>query len=466
MAITATFYTFSKKKNSTARPSGGTNRSIYIKDPSSVLNPRIELSGSNPYAGNYCYISSFDRYYFVSDWISDHGMWQASLTVDVLASWRSSIMASSQYVARSGSKKNSYIIDSAYPMTNEITFDTYDFATKPFNTLRYIIGIANGHSSDKVGGLEYYNLNAGEVMLNLFPKLLGNVSYLGSEAAFGLTDTIMKALVNPLQYIGECYILPYDIGGNTLDNLYAGWWMVDTDYGYPILTNNDLLTRHLIKSYTNIVLPHHPQRLLGEYLDGEPYRRMRLDAGPFGIIPLDSTLIANCSSIDINIYGDFKGNCEMQISDHVNGDIIARYYANVAIPVSITQIGNSPSSIVGTATGVTELAAGTISVNPAGVIDGAIHSIKSSEGFLFPQAQGHASVGSLDAILEDWRVVCEFHHIVDTEPGILGSPLCENVILNTISGYTQLVDPVVNWACYESEHDQLVSILTSGFYLE
>lgn len=466
MSITATFYTFAKRKNSTARPTVGTNRSIFLKDPTSVLSPQIELSSSSPVTFNYVYIPTFDRYYFISDWVSDHGLWRASCSVDVLASWRTSIMNSSQYVARSASKRNSDIIDSAYPMTNKVTFDTYDFNVNPFSTLRYIIGIANGHSSDKVGGLEYYNLTGGEVMLNLFPKLLGNVSYLGSEAAFGLTDNIMKALVNPLQYVGECYILPYNIGGNTVDNLYAGWWMIDTDYGYPILTNSDMLSRHLIKEYTAINLPHHPQRILGEYLDCEPFRRLRLDAGPFGMIPLDSTLISNCASIDIRIYGDFKGNCEMQILDHVEGDIIARYYANVAIPISITQIGNSPTALIGTAAGITELGAGAASVNPAGVIDGAVHSIKSSEGFLFPQSQGHSSIGSLDAILEPWRVVGEFHHIVDTEPGLLGSPLCENVILNTLSGYTQIVDPDIEFECYDSEHDELVSLMTSGFFLE
>ena len=94
MAITATFYTFSKRKNSTGRPSGGSSNNIYIKDPSSVLNPQIMLETSNPTAYNYCYIPTFDRYYFISDWISDHGMWQANCVVDVLASWKNSINSS------------------------------------------------------------------------------------------------------------------------------------------------------------------------------------------------------------------------------------------------------------------------------------------------------------------------------------------------------------------------------------
>lgn len=469
MSIPITFYTFGKRKNSTKLVNvSGTQYSCNIKEPCSVLNPVIELNGGNKSPWNYCYIHAFERYYFITDWIADHGMWYAHCTCDVLASWRTQILASAQYVSRSGNKSNPYIIDSVYPMTNKVTYSTYSFPSRPFlqegTDLRYVVGIASGNSVDKVGGLTYFNLSYGEMKYNLLPKLLGDASYLGTQA--GITDTIMKAMVNPLSYIGESFCLGYNPGGDTVANLYAGWWMIDTTYSYHIFNNNDMLSRHLIESYTNVNLPLHPQTSSGSYLNCEPYRRLRLDAGPFGMIALDSTAIANCSSVDFNIYGDIKGNCELQICDHTSGDILSRYYADTSVPISLTQIGNSPSSIIGVATGAAELTAGAVTVNPAGVIDGAVNGIKSAEGYLFPQSTGSASVGSFDSLLEPWRVVAEFRHIVDTEPGLLGHPLCENWILSNCTGYTQIVDPDVDFACYDSEHDQIVSFMEGGFYIE
>ena len=87
MSITATFFTHSKKLNSMKLPTGGTNISIVIKDPSSVLNPSIILDRSNPTSFNSVRIPTFNRYYWITDWVSDHGMWIANCSVDVLNSW-------------------------------------------------------------------------------------------------------------------------------------------------------------------------------------------------------------------------------------------------------------------------------------------------------------------------------------------------------------------------------------------
>ena len=43
MSFNATFYTFSKKLNSTKQPSGGSNYQIELKDSSGMLNPTIKL---------------------------------------------------------------------------------------------------------------------------------------------------------------------------------------------------------------------------------------------------------------------------------------------------------------------------------------------------------------------------------------------------------------------------------------
>ena len=56
MSFNARFFTFSKKINSTKRPSGGSSYSIILKAPSGVLDPVIQLDigqDGNPTAYNW-----------------------------------------------------------------------------------------------------------------------------------------------------------------------------------------------------------------------------------------------------------------------------------------------------------------------------------------------------------------------------------------------------------------------------
>ena len=99
--MNVTFYTFSKRVNSTAQPVSGTDYTVILKEPSSVISPRLDLiwSGTgSPTAFNYAYISDFGRYYWVTNWEYHDRKWTCSLTVDELASWKTEIWSSGKYV--------------------------------------------------------------------------------------------------------------------------------------------------------------------------------------------------------------------------------------------------------------------------------------------------------------------------------------------------------------------------------
>ena len=64
--MTGTLYTVSKKPNSTARPGGtGTPVSFVLKGACSVQAPVFTMK-ERP-AGNYLYVPSFSRYYWITD---------------------------------------------------------------------------------------------------------------------------------------------------------------------------------------------------------------------------------------------------------------------------------------------------------------------------------------------------------------------------------------------------------------
>ena len=116
--MNVTFYSFSKRVNSTARPSGGTSYGVTLKEGCSVLRPSIRLiwrSGGSPAGWNYAYIPDFGRYYWVTNWSYDERQWTADLSVDVLASYKNGIGSSSQYVTRSASEYDGDVTDGLYP---------------------------------------------------------------------------------------------------------------------------------------------------------------------------------------------------------------------------------------------------------------------------------------------------------------------------------------------------------------
>ena len=98
----ATFYQFAKRTNSTKLPSGGQGFGIDLKAPCNIIDPEIKIATqSDPTGFNYCYLPTFSRYYWVKNWTYSDGLWNASLTVDTLASYRDQIGNSTEYVVRS-----------------------------------------------------------------------------------------------------------------------------------------------------------------------------------------------------------------------------------------------------------------------------------------------------------------------------------------------------------------------------
>ena len=113
--MTATFWSnFSKRNNSTKQPSGsGTSYTVYLKDNVSVLAPVFRIEGID-LTVTYCQWNG--RYYFVRDIVlSNNAIYEVHCEIDPMATWKSAIGSSSQYVLRSASQSDGTIVDMFYP---------------------------------------------------------------------------------------------------------------------------------------------------------------------------------------------------------------------------------------------------------------------------------------------------------------------------------------------------------------
>lgn len=480
MAISVTFYNFTKKKNSTKQPTGqGTTFSCVLKEPCTILNPVIELQTSSPVTYNYCLITAFDsRYYYVDDWESDHGRWIAHLTVDALASWRASILNSSQYVVRSGSNVNPYVQDSLYPMTSKRSFDVEDLGSF-FNkdNEKYILSVSNmdDTSGSKINGLQYMIFNKTQ-MVNLMAVLLSQDYFgLGSvETAFGITFAVLRSICNPLAYIGNAYILPFTPQQGdtvTLNNVRVGWWTLSNYQGTRPAAISSSVNRILYSSTKQITINKHPQIGLSSriYLNYAPYVHRTLYAGCFGNISLDDNVIAQLlgsnSSITINckVDVDYLGHAILYLIEPTSGVIIERRECNVAIPVPLTQSKSDPTGAIDSVVGASVGAAVGGSL-PLGITSG----VKDAVDSIIPKMQTIGSQGSMIDIYENWTFQSEYRYISDdnSAANLEGNALCETKTLNSLSGYCLVDKPVLSIAGYGPEHEEIISYMSGGFFIE
>ena len=168
------YFEYSKKSNSTVLPtqqqsSVAVTESCVLKDRSTILNPVLQFNfGSSMQSAvhgyNYAYIPQWKRYYYITNWLYDHGLWVAYLSVDVLASWRTRILENGAYILRSDSNYDPDIVDTTYPAkyhTSTATEPNFvaNTAVSPFSatssTGSYVLGIIAPNS---ITGVKYYAL--------------------------------------------------------------------------------------------------------------------------------------------------------------------------------------------------------------------------------------------------------------------------------------------------------------------
>ncbi len=486
MVVSIILYNFSKKHNSTARPSGGTTFSCYLKDPCSVLNPQIRLSTDNPRTYNYAYIPMFGRYYFITDWVSDHNQWICSMSVDVLASFKDGILASSQYVLRSASSINPRIADANYPIDtlNDLRTTRVGVLKNPFfDTARYILSISNGSTDAKINGVQYLCCNQDQLNAIIYGVLNDQSAYWDASGTSGVDNSIFRSIVNPLQYIGEAYMLPCAPADAYLSNvsgLKVGSWTLPYSGTQLKAINNSWMNDALGYIYSksvDITLPVHPQFAThGQYMAARPYSQYWLYAGVFGVVALDTSYLTDAENlidsfdITINVRVDMKGNAVLSVTggEDVLGVAVtmAKRYTNVAVQIPLTQTKNN---ILSWAAGAVGVVGSIASGNAGGAIQGAAGLVSGLDS-LFPKTEMQGVQGSASAIYENWFIQSEFHEVVcrggQLATNIIGAPLCETVQLSTLSGFCQTAAPWIALDCYEPEFNMITSFMTDGFYID
>lgn len=118
-----------------------------FRENCSIIDPvfTIEDFGSfNPATANYCYISSFGRYYYINNIVViSNKIYEVHCHVDVLMSFKSGIRANSAVISRQENKSNAnlYLQDGAFKQLSNPNYNIIKFPNG-FGNQHFILVVA------------------------------------------------------------------------------------------------------------------------------------------------------------------------------------------------------------------------------------------------------------------------------------------------------------------------------------
>ena len=230
MPMQVKFGTFIKDLSSTQLPTSVTFTEFdcQLKDSCSIESPVLIIKTANDNINwNYAHIPMWNRYYFIGDRIiQPDGRTTLVLVEDYLASWRTSIINSSAWVARSAKRSLiDYTLDDelAYHnnniYTNSHTIDNSYFVGDGGTYIVSIAGITADDLDETPCGLRYIAMNA-EQMQNFIYKCYEYQSVAGDSFREAMNSknadmaSLATSFFSPLDYVTGIRYFPISYTGS------------------------------------------------------------------------------------------------------------------------------------------------------------------------------------------------------------------------------------------------------------
>ena len=461
------FSGFSKEHNSTKQPSGGTVVNCYLKDDTSLINPVFVLDSAN-FSVNYVQWGS--RYYFVDDVVSiRNSTVELHCSVDAMASWKSLIGASSQYVTRSASQYNPRVIDALYPCKAGETIDVTTLSNLDSDFFDkdgcYVVGVVGQGGVES--GITYYAFNnlLGDDF-GAFVDYLFQGNYLDAPTT-EVSLELQKELVNPFQYVVSCMWFPMALSGS-LEDVKFGYWTATGVKGMKLSGKGTIA-----RAYTSgaVSLPRHPQQAsLGQFVNGAPYTEHTLTVYTFGDIEIPAEYTVQSGTIYVNLYVDIITGVGMLTVANDEQYAFLRTFGQVGVQVQLSQLTTPfiTSAIAGKASQLSPMFEGVKSAEglDIGNIFGSIAGIGDGLKAKGSRVNSMGSFGTRIAYNYPARVTTSFREVVNTDPEHNGRPLMQRVTISSLSGFIKVENPDVDIPATTQEKDIIANYMRSGFYYE
>lgn len=468
--MTVTFYSgFSKRKNSTKRPTGGTAKTVTLKENTSLQRPAFLVS-SVTWSWNYC--TAWQFYYYVTDIVAEgNGLYRVECEVDVMASFKVEIGSYSTLIARAASDQDYYVMDSLYPAKAGPT-TKYANVTNPglFTNDRSAGCIVMGTIGQN--GQRVYVMSPSAFAtfcFRLFPDLQdsgGNpvnfVDWISAE----ISQAIAGGLQTILQNITFLRWVPVSFSAissllTSVSHVYIGNWDMITP-AYELAGSTVARISSTLLSFPD----RDDAGARGKWLYMAPFGYYSVYIPPFGMITVDgSFLVPSGRQITCDMLCNvMTGNLTMRLYYSLGNSspkMIGVYNANIGFEM---KVGGASYNLGGVASGAVSAAANLLAENYVGVVGSMASAAKS-------MVPGGAQVGGgvsgpAPDLTENWYVYATYYDPIEENQAELGRPLGKVKTISSLSGYIQCANAQISLMGFEQEMDKVNGILNSGFFYE
>lgn len=443
-------YSFLKKENSTAQPITGKEFVGELLPTCSITAPVIKFGTiKNPQGFNYAYIPLFSRYYWVNDWNFTGAFWAASMSTDVLATYRDQIGRSTQYILRSAAEHDGAVIDSLFPLKPQpvITVNHGSLGWSD-SAVTYVVGIIG-----KAGAGTFYYSFTPTAFASFAQNLFGPENYTGDDGLpADITLDYFKAQFNPLQYLTTCRAYPFPVVGQAGGIIPVGWIELAKPDGCSRLPDQN------VKFSFSIPGANHPDIAEGSFYNCRPYTQVVLTVPCFGQMELSASDLGgggvNC---EISLFPP-TGDAILTVSNSAGKPI---YRTRSCIGANV-QVNQFTKNYAGFAAGV----AGTITSALTGNFIGAASGVASAAGSIMPQMTSSGSTETLAECAIKPSLTYRFFRSVEHDNENHGAPLCKPRQISKLPGYILCENPEVAINGTADESTTIKQYMTGGFYFE
>lgn len=470
---TITAYTgFSKRKNSTKQPTGGTPITATLKDDVSMVQPIFIVQGNT---FTYNYIQFAGRYYFVDDVVSlRNNLTEIHCNIDVLATYKSAIQSTFAYVlyyTHTNTEITDHRLSVKTTQTTESENGSFDYFGVGFTHVLTTVG------EDHVNSYKLNLSEIKEIVSNTFFDSLdqelsdvpaidtSSVESAISDAGRFIVDLLKSAAIAST-YVGKltdcirnCYVLPIDPAawGGSLESVYLG--RCDTGkQGYVVGASDRVL-----HDSATVAIPWQAT----DWRRNAPYHEIYLYIPAIGLTTISPSDVIGENYLYVDVEVDkLSGDAIFNVG--TASKVLAQYTTNVAVnfPVGANNVNPARAAMA-----VGNLAGSIASGNIGNTLSDALGLANAIQ----PQAMsigangGGAFLGLVS--FQGKKVYCfTVFHDTTVSPAsvsaIKGTPYNGVMSLAGVSGYVQTAGASVDIAGYGNEKDMVNNYLNGGIYIE
>lgn len=478
MSLTLKLFQFSKRQNSTAvpDPTSGTEVSIDLKDQTQILTPTFILHWTSYPDYNYC--EFMGRYYFISTIESiRNDIWSLSCSVDILATYKANILATSAFVAYD-TAVNTEISDHRLSVkttqTTVVNSDTFSTIGSGVCAILSITGTNSTSSWAMTVSDAREILNTMDNWMNgsdIAPIPPGS-SVDVVEAFDTFVDSFVKVCRQLLASgkVSDCIksarICPWpaSICGDSDSNIKLGQYGSGKG-GFCVDPTLGKITDTCV-----ITIPWQAT----DWRRNAPYHELYLYIPYIGVISLPPSDLVGETQIFVNAHV-YLSTGDASITVRTSSRQIAQYNTNLSAPFEIGASNATPASafssgaaavggaIASVFTGGAAAVAAGLGAGSA-AIQGVTNNIQG-----MPSSIGGNAGGAVFAVGNTCYLASVFHDtnvLPDSVSAVIGTPTNEVKSLAALTGYVETRCASVAGDMLESERTQLNRLLDGGIYIE